>query len=157
MRQARRNLALAASALAMAGVTARARAEDPKTGDFLLVQTAKGLTFDAAANTLRLTGVSPITLFVTAQVPRDSQASRRRAIRCLGSLVRVWSRSQPCFLAVERSERITAKSSAPASERKPPEIFCRSFIIRPSRSTRLLVKGTRGSVRKRSTSCLRVL
>src|SRR3954469_4529842 len=77
----------------------------------------------------------------------DNQASRRRAISCLGSLVKVWSRSQPCFLVVERSERITAKSLAPASERKPPEIFCRSFIIRTSRSNRLLVKGTRGSVR----------
>ena len=41
----------------------------------------------------------------------------------------------------------TANSLAPWSERKPPEIFCRSFIIRPSRSARLLVKGTRGSVR----------
>src|SRR4051812_40533513 len=93
---------------------------------------------------------------VTAQVYSGGQASRRRAIRCLGSLVKVWSRSQPCFLAVESSERITAKSLALASERNPPEIFCRSFIIRPSRSTRLLVKGTRGSVRKRSTSCFRV-
>ena len=67
----------------------------------------------------------------------------------------------PCFLAVDRAERITAKSLAPSSERKPPEIFCRSFIIRPSRSARLLVNGTadwRGSgvhsclwVRKRSS------
>ena len=64
---------------------------------------------------------------------------------------------EPCFFAVERSERITPKSFAPSVERKPPEIFCRSFIIRPSRSARLFVKGTRGSVRQRSTSCLRVL
>jgi hypothetical protein len=61
-----------------------------------------------------------------------------------------------CFLAVDRTERITVKSLAPASERKPPEIFCRSFIIRPSRSARLLV-GSRGSVRKRIMSCLWVL
>ena len=60
----------------------------------------------------------------------------------------------PCFLAVESTDRITAKSLAPCSERKPPEIFCRSFIIRPSRSARLLVNGTRGSARKRSTSGL---
>ena len=63
----------------------------------------------------------------------------------------------PCFLAVERTERMTAKSLAPSSDRKPPEIFCRNFIIRASRSARLLVKGTCGSVRKRSTSCLWVL
>ena len=37
------------------------------------------------------------------------------------------------------------------------EIFCRNFIIRPSRSARLLVNGTIGSVRKRSTSGFRVL
>ena len=60
----------------------------------------------------------------------------------------------PCFLAVDRTERITAKSLAPSSEWKPPEIFCRSFIIRPSRSARLLVNGTSGSARKRSTSGL---
>lgn len=45
---------------------------------------------------------------------------------------------QPCFLAVPIIVRITAKSAAPSSERKPPEIFCLSFIIRPSRSAWLL-------------------
>ena len=85
------------------------------------------------------------------------QASRMSAIRRAGVAVKVWSMFQPCFLAVERTERMTAKSFAPFSERKPPEIFCRSFIMRPSCSARLLVKGTVGSVRKRSTSCLRVL
>ena len=39
-----------------------------------------------------------------------------------------------CFLAVEIAPRTIAKSSAPDRERKPPEIFCRSFIIRASRS-----------------------
>ena len=36
---------------------------------------------------------------------------------------------QPCFLAVEKKERMSAKSVAPSGERKPPEIFCRSFIM----------------------------
>jgi hypothetical protein len=63
---------------------------------------------------------------------------------------------QPCFQAVEMKERTTAKSVAPCQERKPPEIFCRTFIMRPSRSTRLLVNGTIGSYRKRRVSCLRV-
>ena len=45
---------------------------------------------------------------------------------------------QPCFLAVEMRERITAKSRAPSCDRKPPEIFCRTFIMRPSRSASLL-------------------
>jgi hypothetical protein len=30
---------------------------------------------------------------------------------------------QPCFLAVETKERISAKSIAPCNDRKPPEIF----------------------------------
>jgi hypothetical protein len=38
----------------------------------------------------------------------------------------------PCFFAVEMSERMTLKSSAPSMERKPPDIFWRSFIIRAS-------------------------
>jgi hypothetical protein len=41
---------------------------------------------------------------------------------------------QPCFLAVEKRDRMSAKSIAPSAERKPPEIFCRSFIMRTSRS-----------------------
>jgi hypothetical protein len=41
---------------------------------------------------------------------------------------------QPCFLAVERKDQMVAKSLAPSSERNPPEIFCRSFIMRTSRS-----------------------
>src|SRR4029077_17844027 len=85
------------------------------------------------------------------------QLARRSAIRRAGSAVSVCRRSHPCFLAVARSERITPKSFAPYSERKPPELFCRNFIIRPSCSAWLLVKGTHGSVGKRSTSCLRAL
>ena len=34
-------------------------------------------------------------------------------------------RSQPCFFAVEITDRRVAKSSAPLIERKPPEIFWR--------------------------------
>ncbi len=86
------------------------------------------------------------------------QASRMSAISRTGSPVKVRSIFQPCFLAVESIERMTAKSFAPSFERKPPEIFCHSnFIIRPSCSARLLVKGTAGSLGKRSTSDLRVL
>ena len=40
---------------------------------------------------------------------------------------------QPCFLAVEMKERMVAKSGA-GLERKPPEIFILTFIMRPSRS-----------------------
>jgi len=101
--------------------------------------------------------VSEDPLLAERQPPRRGQARRSFAISSVGLPASVWSRSHPCFLAVESSERITAKSSAPCSERNPPDIFCRNFIIRPSRSARLLVNGTIGSVRKRSTSSFRVL
>jgi hypothetical protein len=91
MGQTRRNLARAASALAMASAAARARAEDPKTVDFLLVQTAKGLTFDAATNTLRLTGVSPITLFFSDR-PERIAGNMRTA-----SFVPFWGRGADSF------------------------------------------------------------
>ena len=65
-------------------------------------------------------------------------------------------RSQPCFFAVDMTERRVAKSSAPPVERKPPEIFCLAFIMRASRSPWLLEKGTAGSWRKRKASDLRV-
>src|SRR4051812_16876450 len=84
-------------------------------------------------------------------------ATLRFVIRLSGLAFRVCRISQPCFLAVDSNERITARSIARSMERKPPEIFWRNFIIRPSRSARLLLNGTRGSVRKRSTSGLRVL
>ena len=88
---------------------------------------------------------------------RSGYATRMSANRRVGLEVKVCSIFQPCFLAVERTVRMTAKSFALHSDRNPPEIFWRSFIIRPSRSARLLVKGTMGSVRNRSTSSRRVL
>ena len=71
---------------------------------------------------------------VTAQVGLMGQERRRDIAKFEGSRVRASMMFQPCFLAVERKERMSAKSIAPSGERKPPEIFCRSFIMRPSRS-----------------------
>ena len=59
---------------------------------------------------------------------------RRDIAKFVGSQVRASMTFQPCFLAVEKRDRMSAKSIAPSTERKPPEIFCRSFIMRPSRS-----------------------
>ncbi len=61
--QSRRNLVIAASALAAAGVASRALADNANVVDYLVVQTAKGLTFDKASNTMSLISISPITLF----------------------------------------------------------------------------------------------
>jgi hypothetical protein len=59
----RRNIVAAASVLAAFGLTSRAVAADPETGDYLLVQTAKGMRFHESTGTLSLVGVSPVTLF----------------------------------------------------------------------------------------------
>ena len=48
---------------------------------------------------------------------------RRDLARFDGSLDRASMMFQPCFLAVETKERISAKSIAPCNDRKPPEIF----------------------------------
>lgn len=57
-----------AAALAAAGAAlAETPAEEP---DFLFVQTAKGMTYDAAAKRLTLTGVSPVTLFFSDRPER---------------------------------------------------------------------------------------
>lgn len=57
-----------AAALAAAGaVSAETPAGEP---DFLFVQTAKGMTYDAAAKRLTLTGVSPVTLFFSDRPER---------------------------------------------------------------------------------------
>src|SRR5262245_12311622 len=45
-------------------------AEEPKTADFLFVQSSKGMTFDKATNKLTLTGVSPVTVFFTDRPER---------------------------------------------------------------------------------------
>ena len=71
---------------------------------------------------------------VTAQVGDLVQDRRRDFAKDVGSPVRASMMAQPCFLAVEKNERMSAKSTAPSTERKPPEIFWRNFIMRPSRS-----------------------
>ena len=60
---------------------------------------------------------------VTAQVGWMTQARRRDLAKCDGWWVRASMMFQPCFLAVEKKERMRAKSIAPSDERKPPEIF----------------------------------
>jgi hypothetical protein len=62
------------------------------------------------------------------------QAMRREFTRTFGSWAMAWMTFQRCFLAVAMNERMVAKSVAPAMQRKPPEIFCLTFIMRASRS-----------------------
>ena len=51
-------------------------------------------------------------------------------------------RLSPCFVAVAKRLLMLQKTYAPFSVRKPPEIFCLSFIILTSLSARLLENGT---------------
>lgn len=74
------------------------------------------------------------TFSVTAQVGDLVQNRRREFARDVGSPVRASMMAQPCFSAVDKNERMSAKSMARSIEWNPPEIFWRNFIMRPSRS-----------------------
>src|SRR6516162_4014780 len=62
------------------------------------------------------------------------QMVRRASVNFSGSCMRVLRIFHPCFLLVESTDRMIAKSSALVLTRNPPEIFCRSFIMRASPS-----------------------
>jgi hypothetical protein len=89
--QSRRNLVIAASALAAAGLVNRARADDAAMVDCLLVQTAKGMSFDKATNTLSLIGVSPITLFFADRPERIAGNMKTTAF------IPFWSQGKDSF------------------------------------------------------------
>jgi len=89
--QSRRNLFIAATALAAAGIMTDAFADDAEAVDYLLVQTAKALTFDKATNTLSLVGVSPITLFFADRPERIAGNMKTTAF------VPFWSQGKDSF------------------------------------------------------------
>jgi hypothetical protein len=63
--------ALAASSLTLLKSTlVQAAPKQPKTADFLFVQTSKSLTFDKPTNKVTLVGVAPMTLFFTDRPQR---------------------------------------------------------------------------------------
>jgi hypothetical protein len=69
----RQVLAGGAGAVALAAMGGPAAAEDAPAGgtaDFLFVQTATGMAFDADQNRLTLNGVSPVTLFFSDRPER---------------------------------------------------------------------------------------
>jgi hypothetical protein len=59
-----------AAAVAVAAAAPAVMAETETTADFLFVQTAQAMRFDAATSRLTLTGVSPATLFFTDRPER---------------------------------------------------------------------------------------
>jgi hypothetical protein len=91
MMQSRRNLIMATSVLVAAGISTRALADDDNTVDYLLVQTAKGLTFDKPTNVLSLVGVSPITLFFADRPERVAGNMKTSAF------IPFWSQGKDSF------------------------------------------------------------
>lgn len=93
----RRHLLAAAPGLAaslMAEQDAAAAPTAPEShADFLFVQTAKGMRFDAAAGTLTLDGVSPVTTFF-ADRPERIAGNMRTA-----DFVPFWSKGNDSFLS----------------------------------------------------------
>src|SRR5215475_799028 len=82
---------IAASALATKWNSAHAAEEAPKMGEFLFVQSAKGMTFDKASNKLTLTGVSPVTVFFTDR-PERVAGNMKTA-----SFIPFWSEGKDSF------------------------------------------------------------
>ena len=76
------------------------------------IEIAKGKINQARKNGLLLPRLS-----------RMAHERRKDLARFDGSRLRASMMFQPCFLAVEKKERMSAKSIAPSNERKPPEIF----------------------------------
>ena len=74
-----------------------------------------------------------------AETWRHSQRrlSNLISLRHCGVKLTEWTRSG-------RARRCLTAAGVAPGQRNPPEIFCRSFIMRPSCSARLLVKGHSG-------------
>jgi len=93
-RSRRRVLAGAGALAALAvGSATVALAEDTASADFLFVQTADSMAFDAATSTLTLSGVSPVTLFFSDRPERI--AGNMSTTR----FVPFWSEGKDSFLS----------------------------------------------------------
>lgn len=89
----RRVLAAAAGAVALGAGTGQQGLAAETNPDFLFVQSAAGMTFDAAAGRLTLTGVSPITIFFSDR-PERIAGNMRTA-----DFVPFWSEGTDSFLS----------------------------------------------------------
>jgi len=90
-RSSRRAFLLGSAALA--ATADAAVAADAGSADFLFVQTAKAMAFDAHQNRLTLRGVSPVTLFFTDR-PERIAGNMRTA-----DFVPFWSKGKDSFLS----------------------------------------------------------
>jgi hypothetical protein len=72
---------------------AQAAKESPKQGDFLFVQTAKGVVFDKPTGKLSLEGVSPVTVMFSDR-PERIAANMKTA-----AFIPFWSEGKSSFLS----------------------------------------------------------
>ncbi len=91
-RQVLAGTAAFASALTLAQA-GRAQTDDGKSADFLFVQTAKGMAFDADQNRLTLRGASPVTLFFSDRPERIAGNMKTE------DFVPFWSDGKDSFLS----------------------------------------------------------
>lgn len=91
----RRRLLAAAALLPAAALASRAHAQQAEgdKADFLFVQTAAGMAFDAHQNRLTLRGVSPVTLFFSDRPERIAGNMKTE------DFVPFWSEGKDSFLS----------------------------------------------------------
>ncbi len=89
----RRHLLAGAAGLATAALAAGTATADDDKADFLFVQSANGMVFDAATNRLTLRGVSPVTLFFS------DRPERIAGNMATAAFVPFWSHGTDSFLS----------------------------------------------------------
>jgi hypothetical protein len=92
-RQVLQGTAALASGLALARTARAQTAGDAASADFLFVQTAKGMAFDADQNRLTLRGASPVTLFFSDRPERIAGNMKTE------DFVPFWSDGKDSFLS----------------------------------------------------------
>jgi hypothetical protein len=89
----RRALLLASAGVAALATAGAAQEAEEGEADFLFVQTAKGMAFDADQNRLTLRGISPVTLFFSDRPERIAGNMQTAAF------VPFWSQGTDSFLS----------------------------------------------------------
>jgi hypothetical protein len=122
---ASRQAFLVGAAVLAARLAGSVLAEETKA-DFLFVQTAKGMTFDKAANRLTLTGVSPVTLFFS------DRPERIAGNMSTSKFVPFWSEGKELPVRAAERRRLDRRrrqtspdrggAEGPGAERRGPEL-----------------------------------
>ena len=123
--------AFAATLVAAGSTRAQSATDSSKIADFLFVQTAKGMTFKKAENTLALEGVSPVTLFFADRPERIAGNMKT------SKFVPFWSQGKDSFLSDppnadvsilegEQLRQVVVGTPRPCATRRQPGLHCQS-------------------------------